>query len=62
MAQKRKTSPITHSLYSVNYTTAGGLNGHWEFYALNGEDAYKQAYELMPLSYKITSVNLSEEW
>lgn len=54
--------PITHSLYRVNYTTAGGVSSHWEFYALNSEEAYKQAYELMPLSYKISSVHLSEEW
>lgn len=53
---------ITHSLYRVNCTTAGGIDGSWDFYALNSEDAYKQAHELMPVSYKIRSVTLSEEW
>ena len=49
-------------LYKVRYSCQAGTEGTWEFYAKDQGDALSQAKELMPLSYKILSVYLSEEW
>lgn len=54
--------PSHLSFYNVNYTTAGGLTGKWCFFAIDREDALKQAKELMPVSYKIESIHIEEEW
>jgi hypothetical protein len=49
-------------LYRVIYTTGGNRPAYWDLMARDPRHAIQSASELLPISSKIISAHLKEEW